>query len=108
MVTIGVCTVLLAIAVAAVLTRSLTHQIGDVDPPRPELVERAAGRGDPAGVRAREQASAMTEIATTISELLATSRQIAESAQRVSQIARADRVRGPRRRPDGRARPTRR
>ena len=44
----------------------------------------------------------MNEITTTISELLATSRQIAESAQRVAQIAEHTATRGPLGRRDGR------
>lgn len=84
---IGLATVVLAIGVAVVLTRSLTHQIGTsihhVQSSSSEL--QAAATQQASG--SREQASAMTEIATTIGELLTTSRQIAESARRVSQIA---------------------
>jgi methyl-accepting chemotaxis protein len=77
----------LAAALAFVLTRSLGRQVGtavgQVQSSSAEL--QAAANQQATG--AREQATAMSEIATTISELLTTSRQIAESAQRVAHIA---------------------
>lgn len=80
-------TVLVAIALALLLTRTLGRQIGaavgHVQSSSAEL--QAAASQQASG--AREQAGAMTEISTTISELVATSRQIAESAERVTQIA---------------------
>lgn len=79
--------VLLGIAIAIVLARTLSRQIatavGQVQSSSAEL--QAAANQQATG--AKEQATAMSEITTTISELLATSRQIAESAQRVAQIA---------------------
>jgi methyl-accepting chemotaxis protein len=77
----------LAIAVAVVITRSLGSQVGTavrhIESSSTELQtvahQQASG--------AREQSTAMTEITTTIDELLVTSRQIADSAQRVAQIA---------------------
>ncbi|HEV8323978.1 MAG TPA: methyl-accepting chemotaxis protein [Myxococcota bacterium] len=78
---------LLAFALALVLTRSLGRQIGtavgQVQSSSGEL--QAAATQQATG--AKEQSTAMAEITTTISELLATSRQIAESAQRVARIA---------------------
>ncbi len=80
-------TVLVAAALALLLTRALSRQIGaavgHVQSSAAEL--QAAASQQASG--AKEQAGAMTEISTTISELVATSRQIAESAQRVAQIA---------------------
>jgi len=77
----------LAIAVAVVLGRAISHQIGtavrQVQGSSTEL--RAAATQQATGTR--EQSGAMTEIATTINELLATSRQIADSAKRVAAIA---------------------
>lgn len=84
---ITVIAALFGAAVAFVLTRSLSRQVGSavaqVQGSSAEL--QAAANQQATG--SREQATAMNEIATTISELLATSRQIAESAQRVAQIA---------------------
>ena len=78
---------LLALAAAAILTRTLSRQIGSavqhVQSSSSEL--QAAANQQATG--ANEQSTAMNEITTTISELLATSRQIAESAQRVAHIA---------------------
>ena len=80
-------TLVCAIAVAYLLTRTLSRQIGaavgHVQSSSAEL--QAAATQQASG--AKEQATAMTEITTTISELVATSRQIAESAQRVAQVA---------------------
>lgn len=79
--------VLLAVATAVFLTKTLSRQIGsavqDIQSSSAELQTTATQQA----TGAREQATAMSEITTTISELLATSRQIAESAQRVSQIS---------------------
>ncbi len=78
---------LLSAAVAMLLTRALTSQVGSavrhVQSSSAEL--QAAANQQVTG--AKEQAAAMSEITTTITELLATSRQIAESAQRVARIA---------------------
>lgn len=78
---------LLSAAVALILTRALTSQVGSavrhVQSSSAEL--QAAANQQVTG--AKEQAAAMSEITTTITELLATSRQIAESAQRVARIA---------------------
>ena len=79
--------ILLATAIAIVLTRALSRQIGaavqHVQSSSSEL--QAASNQQATG--AKEQATAMNEITTTITELLATSKQIAESAQRVARIA---------------------
>jgi methyl-accepting chemotaxis protein len=79
--------VVTGVAVAAILARTLSQQIGaavgHVQSSSAEL--QAAASQQATG--AKEQAGAMNEITTTISELVATSRQIAESAQRVAQIA---------------------
>lgn len=79
--------ILLSVAAALFLTRTLSRQIGGaiqhVQSSSSEL--QAAANQQATG--AREQSTSMNEIATTISELLATSRQIAESAQRVAHIS---------------------
>jgi methyl-accepting chemotaxis protein len=79
--------VLIAVAVAFFLTRTLSRQIGNailhVQSSSSEL--QTAANQQATG--AREQSTSMSEIATTISELLATSRQIAESAERVAHIS---------------------
>ena len=84
---IALLTGLFALAVAVLLTRTLSRQIGaavgHVQSSSAEL--QAAATQQASG--SKEQAGAMTEISTTISELVVTSRQIAESAQRVAQIA---------------------
>lgn len=84
---IALVTTLFAIAVAVLLSRTLSRQIGaavgHVQSSSAEL--QAAASQQASG--AKEQAGAMAEISTTISELVATSRQIAESAQRVAKIA---------------------
>jgi methyl-accepting chemotaxis protein len=84
---VSLLTVLLAAAIALVLTRTLSRQIGaavqHVQSSSSEL--QAASNQQATG--AKEQATAMNEITTTITELLATSKQIAESAQRVAHIA---------------------
>jgi methyl-accepting chemotaxis protein len=80
------CLVFVTLA-GAVLTRSLTTQIGaavrHVQSSSAELQSVANQQAS----GARESSTSMNEITTTISELLATSRQIAESAQRVATIA---------------------
>src|SRR5690606_15363895 len=80
-------TILLALGIAVVLTRTLGRQIGasvaQIQSSSAEL--QSAAKQQASG--AKEQATAMKEITTTIVELLATSRQIAESARRVTQIA---------------------
>lgn len=84
---IAILSVLIAGALAFVIVRGLTRQIGDavqhVQSSSAEL--QTASHQQASG--AQEQVSAMTEIATTVNELIATSHQIAGSAQRVSQIA---------------------
>jgi methyl-accepting chemotaxis protein len=74
-------------AVAFLITRSLSGQIGaavrHVQSSSAEL--QSAANQQASG--AKESSTAMAEITTTISELLATSRQIAESAQRVAHVA---------------------
>lgn len=84
---VAVGALLVAVAIALVLTRTLTRQIGSavqhVQSSSAEL--QAAANQQATG--AKEQSTAMSEITTTISELLATSKQIAESAQRVAHIA---------------------
>ncbi len=80
-------TAVLGGAMAVLLTRTLTRQIGSaiqhVQSSSSEL--QAAASQQATG--AREQATAMNEITVTINELLVTSKQIAESAQRVAQIS---------------------
>ena len=78
---------LLAGVVAAFLARGLARQIATaVRHVQSSSAELQATAGEQA-TGAKEQATAMAEITTTISELLATSRQNAESAQRVATIA---------------------
>jgi methyl-accepting chemotaxis protein len=78
---------LLAVAIALVLGRAISRQIGTavqhVQGTSTQL--RTAATQQASG--AKEQSGAMTEVATTINELLATSRQIADSAKRVAAIA---------------------
>jgi methyl-accepting chemotaxis protein len=80
------CLVFIILA-GAVLTRTLSSQIGAaVRHVRQSSTElHAAANQQAAG--ARESATSMTQITSTINELLATSRQIADSAQRVATIA---------------------
>lgn len=79
--------VLAAAAIAFLLTRTLTRQIGSavqhIQSSSSEL--QTAANQQVTGTK--EQVTAMNEISTTITELLATSKQIAESAQRVAHIA---------------------
>jgi CHASE3 domain sensor protein len=74
-------------AIAFLLTRSLSGQIGSavrhVQSSSAEL--QSAANQQASG--AKESSTAMNEINTTISELQASSRQIAESAQRVAHVA---------------------
>ncbi len=65
------------------LRREVGTAVGHIQSSSAEL-EAAAAQQAAGG---RDQSSAMSEITTTISELLITSRQIADSAQRVSKIA---------------------
>jgi methyl-accepting chemotaxis protein len=78
---------LLAGAIAWVLTRTLSRQVGSavqhVQSSSTELQSTASQQA----TGAKQTATAMAEVSTTISELLATSRQIAESAQRVAHMA---------------------
>jgi len=74
-------------AAGLLITRSLSGQIGmAVRHVQSSSVELQATANQQAS-GAKESSTAMNEITTTISELLATSRQIAESAQRVAHIA---------------------
>ena len=81
-----ICMVLVTFA-GVTITRGVTTQVGaavrNVESSSSEL--QAAANQQVTG--SKEQVAAMSEISTTINELLATSRQIAESAQRVAQIA---------------------
>ena len=78
---------ILVVAVAASIVRSLSLQIGSavrhVQSSSAELQAAASQQV----TSAKEQATAMTEITTTLTELVATSRQIADSAQRVAKIS---------------------
>ena len=78
---------LFAAATALLLTRTLSSQLGsavqNVHSSSAEL--QAAANQQAAG--ARQQATAMTEIGSTVGELLVTSRQIAASCRRVVQVA---------------------
>jgi len=79
--------VVLVIAIAVLLTRTLNRQIGAaVQHVRSSSTELQASANQQAS-GAREQVTAVGEVTTTVSELLATSRQIAQSAQRVAAIA---------------------
>ena len=86
-VVLGLLAVVSAAVVAYRLSRRLRREVGaavgHIQSSSAEL-ESAAAQQATGG---REQATAMNQITTTISELLITSRQIAESAQRVSRIA---------------------
>jgi methyl-accepting chemotaxis protein len=90
MIVIGVIGALLIVGAAAVawrLSRDLRREVGaavgHIQSSSAQL-EAAAAQQASGG---RDQASAMNEITTTISELLITSRQIADSCQRVSKVA---------------------
>jgi methyl-accepting chemotaxis protein len=87
-------TILVAGALAVVLTRLLRQRIGtavgEVQSSSAELQSTANQQA----VGAMEQATAMSEISTTITELLATSRQITENAQRVSDVAEQTAIAG--------------
>jgi methyl-accepting chemotaxis protein len=84
---LGVLTTVSAVVVAWRLSRDLKREVGaavgHIQSSSAQL-EAAAAQQVNGG---RDQASAMSEITTTISELLITSRQIADAAQRVSRIA---------------------
>src|SRR6185436_19702854 len=84
---LGVVLITSAAGVAWRLSRDLRREVGaavgHIQSSSSEL-EAAAAQQASGG---RDQASAMSEITTTISELLITSRQIADSAQRGSKIA---------------------
>jgi methyl-accepting chemotaxis protein len=83
--------VVVAVATAFVLARSLGRQVGQtVQHMRSSSAELQAAATQQATGN-RQQASAVTEVATTIRELLSTSRQISESAQRVARIAESTR-----------------
>ncbi len=80
-------TLLLAGAIAFLLTRTLSRQIAtSVQYIRSSSAELQASATQQAS-GAKEQATAMTEIGTTIGELLASSRQIAKSGQLVAKMA---------------------
>ena len=84
---LGVLSIASAVLIAVRLNRGLRRQVGTavghIQSSSAQL-EAAAAQQVSGG---RDQASAMSEITTTISELLISSRQIADSAQRVSLIA---------------------
>jgi methyl-accepting chemotaxis protein len=87
LVAVGIGTLLLAVAIAMLLTRALSRQIGSsVQHIRSSSAELQAAATQQA-TGAKEQATAMNEITTTIGELLATSRQIAESGRHVAKMA---------------------
>ena len=80
--------VLAALALAYLLNKVLTGQIGTAVQ---QIQASAAQLGSTAteqATGAREQATAMSEITTTMTELLTTSRQIADSSQRVASFSR--------------------
>jgi methyl-accepting chemotaxis protein len=77
------CAATIAYRLSRGLRREVGAAVGHIQSSSAEL--EAAAQQQAAG--GRDQASAMSEITTTISELLITSRQIADSAQRVSKIA---------------------
>jgi methyl-accepting chemotaxis protein len=84
---IGIATVLCAILIAFVLTRTLGRQIGvavgQVQTSSAELQSTATQQA----TGARDQATALNEITTTMRQLTVSSRQIAESARHVAEIA---------------------
>jgi methyl-accepting chemotaxis protein len=80
-------TAVLALAVAMLITRSTTRQIGEAVGQVQSSSAELQATANQQATGAKEQATAMNEITTTISELLATSQQIAASAQRVAAIA---------------------
>jgi len=84
---IAALTAFLALAVAMVLTRTTTRQIGEAVGQVQSSSAELQATANQQATGAKEQATAMNEITTTISELLATSQQIAASAQRVAGIA---------------------
>jgi methyl-accepting chemotaxis protein len=79
--------VLLSIAIAIGLTRTLGRQIGGAVGQVQSSSSELQAAANQQATSSREQATAMTEIATTIGELLMTSKRIAESAGRVAQVA---------------------
>jgi methyl-accepting chemotaxis protein len=79
--------VLLGIFLAALLTRTLTRELGlAIQNVRSSSTELQAAASQQA-TASRQQAAATNETTSTLRELAATARQIAESAQRVSGIA---------------------
>jgi methyl-accepting chemotaxis protein len=84
----GVVLALVFVSLAGfVITRSLNQQLGNaISSIRSSSTELQAAAAQQAS-GSREQAAATTEVSTTIRELLSTSKQIAESAQRVARIA---------------------
>ncbi len=79
--------ILLGIALASVLRRSLIRELGvAVQNVRNSSTELQAAANQQA-TASKQQAAATNETTTTLRELSATARQIAESAQRVSEIA---------------------
>lgn len=77
------CGSLIAWRLNRTLRREVGAAVGHIQTSSAQLEAAAAQQAN----GGRDQASAMNEITTTISELLITSRHIADSAQRVSQIA---------------------
>lgn len=88
-VTIAIVAILSALAIAVLLTRTLTRQIGSAVQHIQSSSAELQTAANQQATGAKEQASSMTEISTTVRELLSTASQIAESAKRVSAIASA-------------------
>lgn len=83
----GGLSLILAVALATILGRGLTRQVGrTIQHLQSSSVELQAAANQQA-TGSGEQATAMNEVSTTMRELLSTSRQIAESAQRVAHMA---------------------
>ncbi|HEY9723355.1 MAG TPA: hypothetical protein V6D47_15195, partial [Oscillatoriaceae cyanobacterium] len=79
--------VILGGAIAWVLTRGLTRQVGGAIAHLQNSSSELQAASKQQATGSGEQAAAMSEVATTMKELLATSRQITENAQRVAGIA---------------------
>lgn len=78
---------LLGGAIAWVLTRGLTRQVGGAIAHLQNSSSELQAASKQQATGSGEQAAAMSEVATTMKELLSTSRQITENAQRVAHIA---------------------
>jgi methyl-accepting chemotaxis protein len=84
---VAISILLFAVAVAVMLVRTLSRQIGTTVAQVQSSSAELQAAANQQATASKQQATAMTEISTTITELLATSRQIAESAQSVSRVA---------------------